>query len=142
MNPEDNMNKWELKLRGESLKKKYKVTKKSPDGIVYFAVNFSPEIKFPSEGDANNLCDMLNFADRHMPIQFPDKETGIACFKCEMRSGIDCANREKEESTLCPSCLKIVMSQYRHEQAEHLLNMLNEGKMEQKDFDRFIQDCL
>lgn len=34
-----------------------------------------------------------------------DKETGIPCFECGERSGIDCPGRRPDEATRCVVCM-------------------------------------
>ena len=48
-----------------------------------------------------------------------DKETGIPCFECGRRSGIDCPGR-KDEATRCKECFDAFMEKVRREQVEHL----------------------
>jgi len=40
-----------------------------------------------------------------MDLMEPNIETGIPCFKCKKRSGIDCAGRKTNEPTLCTACI-------------------------------------
>ena len=48
------------------------------------------------------------------------RETGIPCFQCKERSGLDCPGREPDEATLCVVCFEKRMKQMRKEQADHL----------------------
>lgn len=50
----------------------------------------------------------------------PTKETGIPCFVCNQKSGIDCPGRKPHESTRCQECLKIFLLELKNEQAMHL----------------------
>lgn len=34
------------------------------------------------------------------------KETGIPCFECGKRSGMDCPGRKLDESTRCEACME------------------------------------
>ncbi len=34
-----------------------------------------------------------------------EKETGIPCFECGQRSGMDCPGRRSDEATRCPACM-------------------------------------
>jgi len=44
--------------------------------------------------------------------KLPTRETGILCFECGQRSGIDCPGRKPCESTRCLVCLDKFMSRY------------------------------
>ena len=48
------------------------------------------------------------------------EETGIPCFECGRRSGIDCPGRKPDEATRCKECFDSYMEKVRREQAEHL----------------------
>jgi len=52
-------------------------------------------------------------------------ETGIPCFKCKKRSGIDCAGRKPDESTLCHQCLKERLAEDAKLQARHLASYMD-----------------
>lgn len=38
-----------------------------------------------------------------------ERETGIPCFECGERSGMDCPGRRSDESTRCTACMKEFM---------------------------------
>lgn len=54
-----------------------------------------------------------------------EKETGIPCFKCEVRSGIECAGRKPGESTFCNQCMEENRTEYAKAQARHLARYLD-----------------
>ncbi|KKN98907.1 hypothetical protein LCGC14_0141510 [marine sediment metagenome] len=41
------------------------------------------------------------------------KETGIPCFECGKRSGIDCPGRRPDEATRCTVCMEEFMGRIR-----------------------------
>jgi hypothetical protein len=49
-----------------------------------------------------------------------NRETGIPCFQCKERSGLDCPGRKPNEATLCAICFEARMKRWRKEQADHL----------------------
>jgi|AntAceMinimDraft_13_1070369.scaffolds.fasta_scaffold53058_1 hypothetical protein len=66
------------------------------------------------------------------------KETGIPCFRCKKRSGIDCPGRKDDEATLCDPCYQIQRLKDEYEQAAHLLKCLDEGMFDEKKFYEFL----
>jgi len=50
-----------------------------------------------------------------------EKETGILCFECRKRSGIDCPGRKPYEATRCVDCLEKFMQDEEMRQSLHLL---------------------
>lgn len=48
------------------------------------------------------------------------EETGIPCFECGERSGIDCPGRRPDEATRCEVCLKKFMEEERVRHEEHM----------------------
>jgi len=40
-----------------------------------------------------------------------ERETGIPCFECGKRSGIDCPGRNPDEATRCKVCMEEFMQQ-------------------------------
>lgn len=75
---------------------------------------------------------------RHNYAPTEEKETGITCFICGLRSGIDCPGRDIGESTLCTPCVTVAMLLAEYEQAKHLLGMLNSGEITLEQFYEFI----
>lgn len=67
------------------------------------------------------------------------KKTGILCFNCKKRSGIDCAGREPDESTLCDPCFQVRLMKERYEQASHLLECLNSDMFNEDRFYEFME---
>jgi len=61
-------------------------------------------------------------------------ETGIPCFKCKKRSGIECPGRKSDESTLCNPCFQVQRLKDEYEQAAHLLKCLDEGMFDEGKF--------
>ena len=49
-----------------------------------------------------------------------DKETGIPCFECGKRSGIDCPGRRPNEATRCKVCLEKFMKVEHANHEEHM----------------------
>lgn len=41
-----------------------------------------------------------------------ERETGILCFVCGDRSGIDCPGRRKDEATRCVVCMEKSMKEF------------------------------
>lgn len=68
------------------------------------------------------------------------KETGILCFRCNKRSGTDCAGRKPDESTLCTPCLLVQDKQNDYEQASHLLKCLDKGMFDEDKFYKFMEN--
>ena len=68
------------------------------------------------------------------------QETGIPCFRCSKRSGVDCPGREQGEATLCEPCFRVKLLADRAEEAQHLLDKLNEGALSLKDFYYLVKD--
>jgi len=66
-------------------------------------------------------------------------ETGIPCFRCKKRSGIDCGGRKPDEATLCNPCFQVEIIKNQHEQAAHLLKCLNEGMFDEDKFYEFMK---
>lgn len=50
-------------------------------------------------------------------------ETGIPCFECGLKSGIDCPGRKKDESTRCQFCFEKYMEQEAKLDEEHRKNI-------------------
>ena len=61
-----------------------------------------------------------------------DKETGIPCFECGRRSGIDCPGRKSDEATRCKECFDAFMEKARMEQVEHLAKYIGYLRRENK----------
>jgi len=73
-------------------------------------------------------------------IKLPEKSTDVLCFKCKKRNGTECPGRKEGESTLCVPCFKIQMLTDKLNQAQHLLNLLNNEEISREKFDDFIED--
>ena len=69
------------------------------------------------------------------------RETGIMCFKCLKRSGIDCPGRGKHESTLCNPCFVVVDLENRFNQAKHMLTLLDDDYLTLKQFNEFNDEA-
>ena len=54
----------------------------------------------------------------------PIIETGIPCFRCGERSGLDCPGRKPDEPTLCEPCFKKHMAEEMERQAKHQASYL------------------
>ena len=54
----------------------------------------------------------------------PIIETGIPCFRCGERSGLDCPGRKPDESTLCKPCFDEHMAEELERQARHQASFL------------------
>lgn len=57
-------------------------------------------------------------------MQKPIIETGIPCFQCGERSGIDCPGRELDEATLCEPCFEKRMAAEKEAQSRHQASFL------------------
>jgi len=53
-------------------------------------------------------------------FHFDDRETGIPCFECGQRSGLDCPGRQPDESTRCRECLEKFLAKEREAEFLHL----------------------
>lgn len=51
-------------------------------------------------------------------------ETGIPCFACKKKSGMDCPGRKPNEATRCYGCTKIFLANEQQKQRQHLLDLL------------------
>lgn len=58
-------------------------------------------------------------------------ETGIPCFKCKERSGIDCAGRGPDEATLCVVCFQKMMAQEKLEEKLHMKKVQSQSQSSQ-----------
>lgn len=58
----------------------------------------------------------------------PYRYTGIPCFECGKRSGIDCPGREPNEATRCVRCLKLFLEKERRLQLRQHFKDLKNGK--------------
>ncbi len=58
-------------------------------------------------------------------MMYETRETGVPCFRCKERSGLDCAGRSPDESTLCQQCLKEWLAEEAKSQAVHLASYLD-----------------
>lgn len=58
--------------------------------------------------------------DCFMDYREPTIETGISCFVCGIRSGIDCPGRKPGEATRCKVCLDAYMAQMHQLQQQHI----------------------
>jgi len=67
------------------------------------------------------------------------RTTGILCFGCQKRHGIECPGRKKDESTLCSPCFIVSMLKDRYQQGQHMLNMLNNKEMTEEQFYKFCR---
>jgi len=59
----------------------------------------------------------------------PERETGIPCFECGKRSGVDCPGRKPDEATRCVDCLnrfirQMEVAQQAMEENSDVLNKL------------------
>ncbi len=54
----------------------------------------------------------------------PHVETGIPCFRCAERSGLEYPVRKPEEATLCAKCFKEHMAEEAERQARHQTGFL------------------
>lgn len=59
------------------------------------------------------------------------RETGIPCFKCKERSGIDCAGRGPNESTLCVVCFETLMAKEKLEEELHMKRIQSQSHRSQ-----------
>lgn len=75
-----------------------------------------------------------------MVKRYNEKQTDVLCFQCNKRYGIDCPGRKPNESTLCNPCFVVKMKQEEYEQAQHLLNCLNDGMFDEQKFYEFIDE--
>jgi hypothetical protein len=56
--------------------------------------------------------------------EIPARETGIPCFECGERSGLDCPGRKPDEATRCQKCLEIFLEQAHKKQIEHFRDLI------------------
>jgi thymidylate synthase (FAD) len=66
-----------------------------------------------SDREQKEFQQKLNRLD--MPYMEVYRETGIPCFECKQRSGVDCPGRKPDESTRCAECLKKFLLEARKE---------------------------
>lgn len=59
------------------------------------------------------------------------RETGIPCFKCKERSGLDCAGRAPDESTLCSVCLEKLLAEEKLEEELHMKKIQSQSQSSQ-----------
>lgn len=100
--------------------------------------NSFPEIRDCDESIVDEA--LKEFEQKLFSKALIGKETGILCFRCNKRSGTDCAGRKPDESTLCTPCLLVQDKQYAHEQAQHFLKCLDEGMFDEDKFYEFMDN--
>ena len=66
--------------------------------------------------------------------------TGIPCFRCKKRSGINCPGRKPDEPTLCNPCFQVQRLKDDYEQAAHLLKCLDEGMFDEEKFYEYLKE--
>lgn len=69
-------------------------------------------------------------------------ETGIPCFKCKERSGIDCAGRGPDESTLCIICFEKWMVKQKLEEELHMKQIQSQSQNSQSSTERSSGDSV
>lgn len=76
-------------------------------------------------------------AEKGLTMKFPEiyRETGILCFKCKERSGIDCAGRRPDESTLCVVCFEKSMVREKLEEELHMKKIQSQSQSSQSSTD-------
>jgi len=68
------------------------------------------------------------------------RETGIPCFKCKERSGIDCAGRRPDEATLCVVCLDKMLATEKLEDERRMKEIAERVMEENKDVLKKLAD--
>lgn len=67
---------------------------------------------------------MSETTDQDWSFPEMDRETGIPCFQCGLRSGLDCPGRRPDEATRCRECFKEFMAEERELQFRHLVELI------------------
>lgn len=98
---------------------------------------------FPGRGGCwqryNTLKEIVETLDKSYipPIEF---ETGIPCFECKKRSGLDCAGRKPDESTRCRKCLDKNREKEKQREEDHLTSMLESGEITLVQYEDFVRE--